>query len=89
MNFDEFEKKIMNYPSRQEMISYLDELRETYAKPVYMTQDQREVLLAMKEIEHETLIDGWDVWFKKVLMDIEPDDALRAWLHPEIIKVVE
>lgn len=68
-------------------------LRETYAKPVEMTREQRDVLISAQKntkgrIEKMVFLEFMSV-YSEVQGDITTEDLMRAWLHPEIIKVVE
>jgi hypothetical protein len=75
----------------------LDELRETYAKPVYMTQEQKGAMMfylehsslgaffdAMLSLENKNDVRGL---FER--SDLSDEDIARAWLHPDVIKEVE
>lgn len=66
-----------------EIQSDVDELRETYAEPVEMTRGQNEWF------EHFVDIDDPYVLLESMKFDnLDVKDLMRAWLNPELIKVV-
>lgn len=100
----------MNTTNKQEIAYCLavisnqfHELREIYAKPVEMTQEQKDVFMAGKsagnsfyetiyEIECECSGISQMVWAEKKIIYsyLSEDNLMRAWFNPkEVIKVVE
>lgn len=67
-------------------IDYLEKQLETYAKPVEMKREQKQIILTMKERGKS----GFDVVTHIEFYAFNRDDLMRAWLNPnEVIKVVE
>lgn len=70
-------------------IDYLEKQLETYAKPVEMTQKQRDFIVEQVELGNNTE-DGMHFWkTNELFFNVNPDDMMRAWLNTDVIKVVE
>lgn len=96
MTFDEAIERTLHTLGHSEMatrvIIILQELRKIYAKPVEMTIEQKCYLVASKN--------GGESFYQMesyqhyefsgfVFRGVSEQDLMRAWLHPELIKVVE
>ena len=74
-------------------------LKETYAKPVEMTQRQKNSFeeysyrwCSLDLLEQGILkLVATDVWgvSENAITETQVEDLMRAWLHPELIKEVE
>lgn len=82
-----------------EIQSEVDELRETYAKPVEMTLKEKHSLeywrrngsaldLLYGNNFDLVVTDVWQTPTDELTVE-NVEDLMRAWLHPELIKVVE
>ena len=75
----------------KEVHKVISTLQETYAPKIKMTLEQRDKLM-IYIYEDENFEDFWfclgsgDSLYKN---KISEDDLMRAWLHPELIEVVE
>ena len=73
----------------------INELRETYAPTIEMTEAQKNQLLAFKEVNswfsvfiYKQSHGGVPAFSESITPDRE-DELIRAWLNPELIKVVD
>jgi len=95
MTFDELTEMINEISDEQvedklETAEYgLEQLRETYAKPVEMTITEQDYIVSLSKLEKyvDTAIRNFFVALPNSQLD--RNDVARAWLHPELIKVVE
>ena len=73
-------------------LSIIKNLQETYAPKIKMTFEQKEQFMAFVNIPDNNFENFWfclgsgDSLFKN---KISEDDLMRAWLHPELIEVVD
>lgn len=94
MTFDVFDRMLeeMEFnmlPSMyQEIGQAIDELRETYAKPVEMTQQGYDYIHKVKYEHGLSFVYLWNA-HREYYIGNSQDEVMRAWLHPELIKVVE
>lgn len=61
------------------------QLRDSFLKPVEMTQEQKEIILTMKEQGDS----GFNLVTHIEFYAFNRDDLMRAWLNTDVIKVVE
>ncbi|QVV90840.1 hypothetical protein [Weissella tructae] len=76
------------------LFNALNKLRETYAKPVEMTQAQYDQFMVFREISWFSVFmhkqGAQEVpAFSEFISKEREQELMRAWLHPELIKVVE
>ena len=77
--------------STRELFALIDGLKETYAPKIKMTLEQRDKLMLFI-YEDDNFENFWfclgsgDSLYKN---KISEDDLMRAWLHPELIEVVD
>lgn len=100
MTFDELGKEL-TYTPNWEMYTYdaksvldmLYELKKEYAKPVEMSEEQYTIFSLYLDndnfIHFVNAIEDDDENEYYVFKGINYEDLMRAWLHPELIKVVE
>ena len=73
-------------------LSIINNLQETYAPKIKMTFEQKEQFMAFVNIPDNNFENFWfclgsgDSLFKN---KISEEDLMRAWLHPELIEVVD
>ncbi|MHD0286831.1 hypothetical protein [Weissella tructae] len=72
----------------------LEQLRETYAKPVEMTQAQYDQFMVFREMSwFSTFMYKQGAQevpaFSEFISKEREQELMRAWLHPKLIKVVE
>lgn len=90
MTFDEMIKELKDMGDEYfieplMLLPEVEKLRETYAKPVEMTREQYDLILELK-----THYEAFKFILEHIkLHNIGEQDLMRAWLHPELIKVVE
>lgn len=100
MTFDEAIEQINNYDIEPEykviMAMLVDGLRDTYAKPVKMTQWQRDQFMTFRDISPAWFgvflfkqSEGDVPAFHDFITEEFEKDLMRAWLHPELIEVSE
>lgn len=102
MTFEQFDRALegMEYGLRpstyDELCDYSDELQETYTKPIEMTDVEYSVMIDYKERSsfHAFLraINDLNLFEGNVFKQpcaLSEQDLMRAWLHQEVIKVVE
>jgi hypothetical protein len=84
----------------EDLEEIIEELQTTYASKIKMTKKQKQAievnLLGLFDIDSDT---DWDTGFIdedslgvvviSELSGLAEDDVVRAWLHPELIEVVE
>lgn len=68
----------------QMRINYLEKQLETYAKPVEMTKEQKEIILTMKQRGDS----GFNLVTHIEFYAFNRDDLMRVWLNTDVIKVV-
>lgn len=96
MNFDEAEKYLESKVKSDTLsvhiiplFATLEKLRETHAKPIEMTEMQRDFILD-HIAQGDNIEDGMHFWKTNGLFfGIVPEDMMRAWLNPSVIVVVE
>ena len=75
-----------------EIKAIIEELRETYAPTVYMTELQKDLLKIGRLIYFgniQVFLNELRADNSNPLGELSNDDLVRAWLHPETIKVVD
>ena len=78
--------------STWELFALIDGLKETYAPKIKMTSEQKEQFMAFVDSPDDKFENFWfclgsgDSLYKN---KISEDDLMRAWLHPELIEVVD
>ena len=90
---DEDSLEIENYRLwAKEVHKVIDALKETYAPKIKMTFEQKDELMQFLDESDFGFENFWfclgsgDSLFKN---KISEDDLMRAWLHPELIEVVD
>ena len=93
MTFEEAIEIIEEVDGEVGAIGYIiNKLQETYAPKIKMTSEQKEEFMAFVEHPDDNFENFWfclgsgDSLFKN---KISEDDLMRAWLHPELIEVVD
>lgn len=96
MTFDDFKEQLHNLGVFKRSTSariVFDELQETYAKPVEMLPSEMlEIQIAKEsELSFGQAVAGYGQYaFSLEMLARHSEEVLmRAWLHPELIKVVE
>ena len=86
---------VMKRRDEFEIQNIINELRETYAPTIEMTEAQKNQLLAFKEVNswfsvfiYKQSHGGVPAFSESITPDRE-DELIRAWLNPELIKVVD
>ena len=78
--------------STWELFALIDGLKETYAPKIKMTSEQKEEFMAFVDNPDDKFENFWfclgsgDSLYKN---KISEEDLMRAWLHPELIEVVD
>ena len=78
--------------STLELFGLINGLKETYAPKIKMTSEQKEEFMAFVDGPDDKFENFWfclgsgDSLYKN---KISEDDLMRAWLHPELIEVVD
>ena len=73
-------------------LSIIKNLQETYAPKIKMTSEQKEQFMAFVDSPDNNFENFWfclgsgDSLYKN---KISEEDLMRAWLHPELIEVVD
>ena len=73
-------------------LSIIKNLQETYAPKIKMTSEQKEEFMAFVDNPDDKFENFWfclgsgDSLYKN---KISEEDLMRAWLHPELIEVVD
>ena len=94
--WDDVDKKLkvrdITTISTWELFDLIDGLKETYAPKIKMTSEQKEQFMAFVDSPDDKFENFWfclgsgDSLYKN---KISEDDLMRAWLHPELIEVVD
>lgn len=80
---------------REQLLFLLNELKEYYMPDVEMTEGEADIILGYlddPECDFELLLSVGrltDPMSGEKFLDLSDEDIMRAWLHPESIKVVE
>lgn len=71
-------------------LSIIKNLQETYAPKIKMTLEQRDKLMLFI-YEDEEFEDFWYCYCygRKLYKEFSEKELMQAWLHPELIEVVE
>lgn len=70
--------------------SIIEQLREEYAPTIEMTEAGKNALLSsLEDEEFETFFDFIEYGAYRYRGEVSIDDLMRAWLHPELIKVTD
>ena len=71
-------------------LSIIKNLQETYAPKIKMTLEQRDKLMLFI-YEDENFEDFWYCYGygRKLYKEFSEKELMRAWLHPELIEVVD
>lgn len=97
MTFDEMIKELEDMGDEYfieplAILQEIEQLRETYAKPVEMTREQLTFINLYKQndnfIHLINAIDDNEFKEYYIFKNVSDEDLMRAWLHPEVIKVV-
>ena len=73
-------------------LSIIKNLQETYAPKIKMTSEQKEEFMAFVDSPDDKFENFWfclgsgDSLYKN---KISEEDLMRAWLHPELIEVID
>ena len=94
--WDDVDKKLkvrdVTTISTWELFALIDGLKETYAPKIKMTSEQKEQFMEFVDSPDDKFENFWfclgsgDSLYKN---KISEDDLMRAWLHPELIEVVD
>ena len=82
----------VSYDGLGAMVDILRELEATYAPKIKMTFEQKEQFMAFVDSPDNKFENFWfclgsgDSLYKN---KISEEDLMRAWLHPELIEVVD
>lgn len=89
---DQLEKRtnVKGHLEAGEVGVIINKLREEYAPTVEMTESGKNALLmSLEDEEFETFFDFIEYGDYQYRGEVSIDDLMRAWLHPETIKVVD
>ena len=93
MTFEEAIEIIEEVDGDVGAIGYIiNKLQETYAPKIKMTSEQKEQFMAFVDSPDDKFENFWfclgsgDSLYKNKISD---EDLMRAWLHPELIEVVD
>ena len=93
MTFEEAIEIIEEVDGEVGAIGYIiNKLQETYAPKIKMTSEQKEQFMAFVDSPDDKFENFWfclgsgDSLYKN---KISEEDLMRAWLHPELIEVVD
>ena len=96
MTFEEalklVEEKASVYWGTYRVVNLVYDLQETYAPKIKMTSEQKEEFMAFVDNPDDKFENFWfclgsgDSLYKN---KISEEDLMRAWLHPELIEVVD
>ena len=92
--WDDVDKKLkvrdVTTISTWELFALIDGLKETYAPKIKMTLDQRDKLMLFI-YEDENFEDFWYCYGRgcKLYKEFTEEELMHAWLHPELIEVVD
>ena len=82
----------MTFEEAIEVSKVISTLKENYAPKIKMTSEQKEEFMAFVNSPDDNFENFWfclgsgDSLFKN---KISEEDLMRAWLHPELIEVVD
>ena len=82
----------MTFEEAIEVSKVISTLKETYASKIKMTSEQKEEFMAFVNSPDDNFENFWfclgsgDSLYKN---KISEEDLMRAWLHPELIEVVD
>ena len=82
----------MTFEEAIEVSKVISTLKETYAPKIKMTSEHKEEFMAFVDNPDDKFENFWfclgsgDSLYKN---KISEEDLMRAWLHPELIEVVE
>ena len=96
MTFEEAIKLVVEkasvYWGTYRVVNLVYDLQETYAPKIKMTSEQKEEFMAFVDNPDDKFENFWfclgsgDSLYKN---KISEEDLMRAWLHPELIEVVD
>ena len=96
MTFEEALKLVVEkasvYWGTYRVVNLVYDLQETYAPKIKMTSEQKEEFMAFVDNPDNKFENFWfclgsgDSLYKN---KISEEDLMRAWLHPELIEVVD
>ena len=96
MTFEEALKLVVEkasvYWGTYRVVNLVYDLQETYAPKIKMTSEQKEEFMAFVDNPDDKFENFWfclgsgDSLYKN---KISEEDLMRAWLHPELIEVVD
>lgn len=76
--------------TKYEVRAMIELLREEYAPTVEMTEAGKNALLiSLEDEEFETFFDFIEYGAYQYRGEVSIDDLMRAWLNPDVIKVVD
>ena len=80
----------MTFEEAIEVSKVISTLKETYAPKIKMTSEQKSKLMIFIS-EDEEFEDFWYCYGygRKLYKEFSEKELMRAWLHPELIEVVD